>query len=149
MKFARLAQYCERLEGTTSTRRSSRWSSSPLTSSTPRGVITPAGRTCKGESKLKNRVEATMIGQSVQLGKIWEIPIGINASWFVVFVLLTLSLVTQFAELHPHWSSAYHYTIGVLTSVLFFASVLLHELGHSAVALRKHIPIRAHPEFRA
>jgi Zn-dependent protease len=84
-----------------------------------------------------------VIGQSVQLGKIWGIPIGINASWFIIFVLLTLSLVTQFAELHPHWSPAYHYTIGVLTSLLFFASVLLHELGHSAVALRKHIPIRA------
>jgi hypothetical protein len=41
--------------------------------------------------------EETMIGQSVQLGKIWGIPIGINASWLIVFVLLTLSLVPQFA----------------------------------------------------
>jgi len=84
-----------------------------------------------------------MIGQPVQLGKIWGIPIGINASWFIVFVLLILSLVTQFSHLHPRWSPAYHYTIGVLTRLFFFASVLLHELGHSAVALRKHIPSRA------
>jgi Zn-dependent protease len=84
-----------------------------------------------------------MIGQSVRLGKIWGIPIGINASWFIVFVLLTLSLVTHFAELHPRWSPVYHYTIGTLTSLLFFASVLLHELGHSAVALRKGIPIHS------
>ena len=87
--------------------------------------------------------EKTVIGQSVQLGKIWGIPVGVNASWFIVFVLLTLSLTTQFAHLHPHWSHSYHYTIGVLTSLLFFTSVLLHELGHSAVALRKHIPIRS------
>jgi Zn-dependent protease len=84
-----------------------------------------------------------MIGQSVRLGKIWGIPIGINASWFIVFVLLTLSLVTQFAQLHPRWSAAYHYTLGALTSLLFFTSVLLHELGHSAVAVRKGIPIHS------
>jgi len=83
-----------------------------------------------------------MMSQSVRLGKIWGIPIGINASWFIVFMLLTLSLVTHFAELHPHSSPSYYYTISVLTSLLFFASVLLHELGHSAVALRKGIPIR-------
>lgn len=84
-----------------------------------------------------------MIGQSVRLGKIWGIPLGINASWFIVFMLVTLSLVSQFAGLHPGWSPTYCYTIGVLTSLLFFVSVLLHELGHSAVALRKHIPIRS------
>lgn len=84
-----------------------------------------------------------MIGQSVRLGKIWGIAIGINASWCIVFVFLTLSLVTHCAELHPRWSPAYHYTIGVLTSMLFFASVLLHELRHSTVALRKGIPIHS------
>jgi Zn-dependent protease len=84
-----------------------------------------------------------VIGQSLRLGKIWGIPVGINASWFIVFVLLTLSLTSQFAHLHPRWSPSYHYTIGVLTSLLFFTSVLLHELGHSAIALRKHIPIRS------
>jgi Zn-dependent protease len=84
-----------------------------------------------------------VIGQSIRLGKIWGIPVGINASWFIVFVLLTLSLTSQFAHLHPRWSPIYHYTIGIITSLLFFASVLLHELGHSAIALRKHIPIRS------
>lgn len=84
-----------------------------------------------------------MIGQSLRLGKIWGISIGINASWFIVFALVTFSLVGEFASLHPRWSPAYAYAIGVLTSLLFFVSVLLHELGHSAVALRKHIPIRS------
>lgn len=84
-----------------------------------------------------------MINQSVRLGKIWGISIGINASWFIVFFLLTFSLVTEFTTAHPHWSPIYHYLIGVLTSVFFFTSVLLHELGHSAVALRKQIPIRS------
>jgi Zn-dependent protease len=84
-----------------------------------------------------------VLGQSLTLGKIWGISVGVNASWFIVFILVTLSLVTQFASLHPQWSLAYAYTIGALTSLLFFVSVLLHELGHSAVALRKHIPIHS------
>jgi hypothetical protein len=66
-----------------------------------------------------------MLGQSLRVGKIWGIAIGINASWFIVFVLVTLSLVAQFANRHPHWSLGYQYTIGVLTSLLFFVSVLL------------------------
>ena len=84
-----------------------------------------------------------MLGQSLTLGKIWGISVGINASWFIIFLLVTLSLVTQFAGMHPQWSVAYAYMIGALTSLLFFVSVLLHELGHSAVALRKHIPIHS------
>jgi len=84
-----------------------------------------------------------MIKQSLRLGTIWGIPIGINNSWLLVFVLLTLSLAGHFGALHPYWAPAYHYTLAVVTSLLFFTSVLLHELGHSAVALQKHVPIRS------
>ena len=84
-----------------------------------------------------------MPGQSLRLGKIWGITIGLNASWFLIFALISFSLVSQFAALHPQWSLPYAYTIGGLTSLLFFVSVLLHELGHSAVALQHHLPIRS------
>ena len=84
-----------------------------------------------------------MLGQSLRLGKIWGITIGINASWFLAFALITFSLVSQFTALHPQWSLTYSYAIGVLTSLLFFVSVLLHELGHSVVALQHHLPIRS------
>ncbi|MCS6806901.1 MAG: site-2 protease family protein [Acidobacteriota bacterium] len=84
-----------------------------------------------------------MFTQSIKLGKLLGIPVGLHYSWFIVFVLVTLSLVTQFAASHPHWSRAEHYAVGLATSVLFFVSVLLHELGHSVVALRKGVPVRA------
>src|SRR5262245_24836122 len=62
------------------------------------------------------------------------IPIYVNSSWLVIFALITWSLAIQFTRLHPHWNPMQHWTIGVLTSLLFFASVLFHELAHSVVA---------------
>ena len=50
------------------------------------------------------------------------------------------SLSNQFADQHPDWSSANHYSLGLLTSALFFVSIVLHELGHSLVAIRFGIP---------
>ena len=84
-----------------------------------------------------------MFTQSIRLGRIIGIPIGMNYTWFIVFVLITLSLTTQFADLHPAWSYAEHLIFGVVTSILFFASVVLHELGHSLLAIRYGIPVRA------
>ncbi|MBI4535913.1 MAG: site-2 protease family protein, partial [Ignavibacteriae bacterium] len=84
-----------------------------------------------------------MYSQSLQLGRIFGIPIGVNYSWFIVFALITMSLTTQFNHLHPEWSFAEHLTLGIATSILFFTSVLLHELGHSVLALRYRIPVQS------
>jgi Zn-dependent protease/predicted transcriptional regulator len=75
-----------------------------------------------------------------RIGSILGIPIYLHASWLLIFALITYSLSMQFTESHPQWSSTQHWTVGVLTSVLFFASVLFHELSHSVVAM--HYKIR-------
>ncbi|MBX9659433.1 MAG: site-2 protease family protein [Nitrospiraceae bacterium] len=84
-----------------------------------------------------------MIGQSVKLTTIRGIDIGVHYSWFIIFFLITFSLTTRFASEHPQWTQAEHYAVGILTSLLFFSSILLHELAHSFVALAKGIPVRA------
>jgi Zn-dependent protease/CBS domain-containing protein len=84
-----------------------------------------------------------MIGQSVRLATIRGIEVGIHYSWFIIFFLITFSLTTRFASEHPHWTTIEHYAVGIVTSLLFFASILLHELAHSFVALAKHIPVRS------
>jgi len=84
-----------------------------------------------------------MFTQSIRLGRILGIPVGVNYSWFIIFALITLTLGNQFAFVYPDWSSPVHYTAGILTSVLFFISVLLHELGHSIAAKQKGINVRA------
>jgi Zn-dependent protease/predicted transcriptional regulator len=75
-----------------------------------------------------------------RIGSILGIPIYLHASWLLIFGLITYTLGMQFTQSHPQWSSTQHWTVGVLTSMLFFASVLLHELSHSVVAM--HYKIR-------
>lgn len=84
-----------------------------------------------------------MYTQSIRLGNILGIPVGVNYSWFIVFLLITMSLTTQFTHLHPERTFTEHMMLGLATSILFFASVLLHELGHSVLALRYNIPVRS------
>jgi len=71
------------------------------------------------------------------------IPIYLHLSWFIIFALITITLAKQFTSLHPGWTQGQHYALGVITSILFFASVLFHELCHSMVALRYRIPVKS------
>jgi Zn-dependent protease len=81
---------------------------------------------------------------SLRLGRIFGIPIGVNYTWFIVFALVTLSLATgYFPSRYSDWSLAGYLSIGLLTSLLFFASVLIHELAHSVVALAWGIPVKS------
>jgi Zn-dependent protease len=80
-------------------------------------------------------------GSGLRIGRILGIPIYLHASWVIIFVLITMTLAAQFAHEHPHWSPNQHWAVGVLTSLLFFASVIFHELAHSVVALRYKIRV--------
>ncbi|MCL7452018.1 MAG: site-2 protease family protein [Anaerolineae bacterium] len=80
---------------------------------------------------------------SVKLGRILGIPVGLHTSWFLVFGLVTWSLaVGYFPAEHPSLSTVAYWGLGAVTSLLFFGSVLVHELSHSVVALRHEMPVR-------
>jgi Zn-dependent protease/predicted transcriptional regulator len=71
------------------------------------------------------------------------IPIGLHWSWFVIFALVTGSLAWGYLpSVSPALSPLASWLLGAATSLLFFGSVLLHELGHSVIALRNQIPVR-------
>jgi len=74
------------------------------------------------------------ISPGLRIGRILGIPIYVHASWVIIFVLITMSLAMQFTAEHPQWTSVQHWTAGVITSLLFFASVVFHELSHSMIA---------------
>jgi Zn-dependent protease/predicted transcriptional regulator len=79
---------------------------------------------------------------SWQIGRALGIPIRVHASWFLVFLLLTWTLSTGYLpEELPGLSPARYWAMGGVAALLLFLSVLLHELGHSYVALRYRIPI--------
>ena len=82
------------------------------------------------------------MGTSIRLGKILGIPIGVHYSWIFVFFLFIFLLGRQFDGAYPAWSPLHRWTISVVTTVLFFLSVLAHELSHSVLAVHKGIPVR-------
>jgi Zn-dependent protease/CBS domain-containing protein len=81
---------------------------------------------------------------SIQFGRVFGIPIGINYSWLAIFVLVTLSLsMVYFPSSYPDWPVAVTWAIGVATSLLFFISVLIHELSHSVVSVAQGVPVKS------
>ena len=78
-----------------------------------------------------------------RIGRALGIPIHVHASWFVVFFFVTWSLATGYLpETMPGLSAPRYWGMGGIAALLLFLSVLLHELGHSYVALRYQIPIK-------
>jgi len=82
------------------------------------------------------------MGATFNLGRIFGIPFRLHYTWFIIFVLVTVSLSWQlFPVLYPGWSGFTYWLVGVITSLLFFASVVTHELAHSMVARFYGIPV--------
>lgn len=79
--------------------------------------------------------------QGFRIGRILGIPIFIDYSWVIIFGLITFSLSVQFSKDHAQWSNAEIWGVGIVTSLLFFSSVLFHELAHSVVAQRYKIKV--------
>ncbi len=81
---------------------------------------------------------------SISLGRILGIPIRLHSSWFLVALLITVSLGgSYFPQAFPGWSTAVYWAVGALTAIFLFVSVLLHELGHSVLALRERVPVKS------
>jgi Zn-dependent protease len=79
-----------------------------------------------------------VFGGSFQLGRIFGIRIGVDISWFFVLFLIIWNLSDYYKDAAPG-SNAFF--LAVLSALLFFLSILLHELGHAWVAIRNGIPI--------
>jgi len=70
----------------------------------------------------------------MRIGQVFGIPIYIHPTWIIIFVLITITIAGQFAQQHPQWNAEQQWILAFVTSLLFFASVLFHELSHSLVA---------------
>ncbi len=80
---------------------------------------------------------------SWEVMKIKGIPLRIHPSWVLVFIYFTLSAKDQFETLLDGQVSIWNgWLIGLFTSGLLFVSVLLHELGHSFVAIAEGLRVR-------
>ena len=79
---------------------------------------------------------------TIQLGRIAGIRIGVNWSWLIVFALIVWSLAAAvFPSQNPGFSDGEYLALAVAAALLFFASLLLHELGHALQAKREGMEI--------
>ncbi len=82
-----------------------------------------------------------MRSEGIQIGRIYGIPIFLHASWFLIFALITYSFVAEFGALNLNLPTTQLWGLGILTSLLFFGSLVFHEMAHSVVAKHYKIPV--------
>ncbi len=78
----------------------------------------------------------------IPLGRVFGIKIGLHYSWFLIALLIVLSLSSQFHTSNPEWGDSVILTLAIVTAILFFVSLLLHELAHSLVATSHGLPVK-------
>jgi Zn-dependent protease/predicted transcriptional regulator len=79
----------------------------------------------------------------IKLGRILGVEIGLHYSWFIIALLITLSLAGQFSVQNPGWSDSLRWGVAIITALLFFASIVAHELSHAMVAKARGLPVRS------
>jgi Zn-dependent protease len=77
------------------------------------------------------------MGNAFNLGRLFGIQVRLHYTWFIIFMLVTVSLV------YPDWSQSISWVTGIITSLFFFASVLAHELSHSLVGRANGVQIKS------
>ncbi len=85
-----------------------------------------------------------MLREGISIGKAFGISLRLHYTWFLIFVLVTWTLTANYFPItYPHWQLTTSIIAGIVTSLLFFGSVLAHELMHSIVAQKAGIPVRS------
>jgi len=79
---------------------------------------------------------------NISLGRVFGIPLRLHYTWFIIFALVTASLVLYPLVEPPYPPIEQRIIMGILTSLLFFASIITHELAHSILAIRNNIPVK-------
>jgi len=85
-----------------------------------------------------------MFRGGIPIGKPFGIQLRLHYSWFLIFALVTFLLAgSYFPGAFPNWTLSARIAAGLITSMLFFASVVVHELMHSLVAQHQGVPVKS------
>lgn len=83
-----------------------------------------------------------MFRHTIPIGRVFGIPIDLDYSWFLIATLITWMLaVNYYPAAFKGGTTAEYWLMGGITAILFFGSIVVHELAHSWVALRYRIPV--------
>src|SRR5215831_6615532 len=79
----------------------------------------------------------------IRIGRVLGIEIGLHISWFIIAFLIVLSLANQFQLINPDWGKGTIWATAIATGLLFFLTIILHELSHAVVAKARNLPVRS------
>ncbi len=79
-------------------------------------------------------------GRSIRLFRVFGIRVGVDPTWFFVLFLVIWWMSQHFKDIFPGQDTK-AFALATISALLFFASVVLHELGHAVVAIRNGIGI--------
>ncbi|MEN8181662.1 MAG: site-2 protease family protein [Myxococcota bacterium] len=82
-------------------------------------------------------------GKAWRLGRVAGIEVAVDYTWVLIFMLVSVSVGARLRLAHEEWHGIATWGAGFVTSLLFFASIVLHELGHSLVAQRVGVRVRS------
>jgi Zn-dependent protease/predicted transcriptional regulator len=80
-------------------------------------------------------------GRSIPLARVFGIRVGVDPSWFLALFLFIWWLTGYYQDALPGTDDTGPFLLATATALLYFLSILLHELGHAWVAIRNGIPI--------
>jgi Zn-dependent protease/predicted transcriptional regulator len=83
-----------------------------------------------------------VFGTSWRVGRVAGIEVRIDSSWAVIALLITYSMYLRLSVLYPELSGAGAVGLAIVSAVLFFGSVLVHELAHALVAQARGIRVQ-------
>src|SRR5919112_2048753 len=83
-----------------------------------------------------------VFGTAWRVGRIAGIEVRIDSSWVVIALLITYSMYLRLSSLYPELSGGGAVGLAVGSAVLFFGSVLVHELAHALVAQARGIRVQ-------
>src|SRR5438552_17358552 len=79
----------------------------------------------------------------IKLFRVFGIQIGLHYSWLLIAVLVVLWLAGQFGATNPQWGPAMIWGLAILTALLFFAAIVVHELSHATIAKLRGLPVKS------
>ncbi len=84
-----------------------------------------------------------MMNSGWRIGSLFGIPLQIHPSWLGIVALVTIANAIDWGAAYPNWMGVLPWVAGLASALLLFASVLLHELGHSLTAQSQGIPVQS------
>ncbi|MHB8376463.1 MAG: CBS domain-containing protein [Dehalococcoidia bacterium] len=81
---------------------------------------------------------------SFKIGRIFGVDVGVHWSWIFIFAIVTWSFATGVLQsFYPQWTAEQRWIGGAAIALVFFLSILLHELSHSVLSNRRGLPVRS------